>query len=318
METTKKPQISRTASSMNRDALVKEASQPKILMGMMRWISNWWIGSGIPGPAVPAFGVATLSSSVLVVRHAVTKAATRACHEFLLHPLVAPQHVEDASCKPQQEEEQEQPGLAAEPPVQTPADATSDHDCGHHFRGQTHAIGHAAATYFGVEIGMRIGIPLRLDPAEPVTELGNPILERSRLLGAHLASARTSTIRWIWHEDHVLGGRGPDSPRGLSKRGHLKAAVPASVKNMAAATPRTRPRRRRLAPRCDNWTLLRTGTARSERPPRRRDGQAWPAQAVPNPAAFCKSPPARRRSVRLGCRSPRLQRCWGGHCCWRH
>ena len=50
METTKKPAISRTASSMNSEELVKETSQPKILMGMMRWISNWWIGSGIPKP----------------------------------------------------------------------------------------------------------------------------------------------------------------------------------------------------------------------------------------------------------------------------
>src|SRR5262245_66006136 len=98
METTKKPQISRTASSMNRDALVKEASQPKILMGMMRWISNWWIGSGIPGPAVLAFGVGTLSSSVLVVRLDVAMAATRACHVFVLHPLVASQHVEVVIC----------------------------------------------------------------------------------------------------------------------------------------------------------------------------------------------------------------------------
>src|SRR5262245_45851059 len=256
METTKKPAIKRTASSMNREALVKEASQPKILMGMIRWISNWWIGSGIPGPAVPAFGAATLSSSVLVVRHAVAKAAARACHEFSLHPLVAPQHVKDASGKSQQEEEQEQPGLATEPPVQTPADATSDHDRGHHFRGHAHAQGHAAAAQFRVEIGMHIGIPLRLDPAEPVAELGNPPLERSRLLGAHLAFTRTSTIRWIWHEGHVLGGRRPDSPRGLSKRGDLKAAVPASVKNMAATARHAGAEAVPPTCRCDNWTAL--------------------------------------------------------------
>src|SRR5262245_29630613 len=89
---------------------------------------------------------------------------------------------------------------------------------------------------------MRIRIPLRLDLAEPVAELGYSALERSGLLGAHLAFTRTSTIRWIWHADYILGGRRPDSPGGPSKRAHLKAAVPASVKNMAAVAPVTRPR----------------------------------------------------------------------------
>jgi hypothetical protein len=64
---------------------------------------------------------------------------------------------------------------------------------------------------------MRIGIPLRLDLTEAVAQLGNPTLERGCLLGAHLAFTRTSTIRWIWHEDYVLGGRRPDSPRGPIK-----------------------------------------------------------------------------------------------------
>src|SRR5262245_56913870 len=214
METTKKPEIRRTASSINKDALVKEASQPKILIGMMRWISNWWIGSGIPVPWVPAFGAATLSSSVLVVRHALADAAAGARHEFPLHALVASHHVEDAGRKPQQEEEQKQPGLGAEPPVQTPANATTDHDRANHLRGHAHAIGHAAAAHFGIEVGLRIGMPLRFDPAEPVVELGYPALECSCLLGAHLVFTRTSTIRCIWHEDYVLGGRRPDSPPG--------------------------------------------------------------------------------------------------------
>jgi hypothetical protein len=78
-------------------------------------------------------------------------------------------------------------------------------------------MGHAAAAHFSIEIGMRIGIPLRLDPAEPVAELGYPAFERSCLLGAHLVVTRTATIRWIWHEDYVLGGRRPDSPRGPIK-----------------------------------------------------------------------------------------------------
>ena len=40
IDTMKKPAISSTATSMKSEELVKETSQPNILMGMMRWISN--------------------------------------------------------------------------------------------------------------------------------------------------------------------------------------------------------------------------------------------------------------------------------------
>ena len=44
---------------MKSDELVKDTSQPKILIGTIGWISNWWMGSGIPAPWSPAFGAAT-------------------------------------------------------------------------------------------------------------------------------------------------------------------------------------------------------------------------------------------------------------------
>ena len=58
----KKPAISSTASSMNREELVKETSQPKMLDRDDAMDLELMDGIGHPRALVPAFGAATLSS----------------------------------------------------------------------------------------------------------------------------------------------------------------------------------------------------------------------------------------------------------------
>src|SRR5436190_423740 len=144
---------------------------------------------------------------VLVVRYLVSDPATGPDHDLLLHPLVSPHHVEDAGRKPQNEEQQEQPGGRAEPLVQAPTDGAPDDDRTHQLGRHAHAVGHAAPAHVGIEIGVRAGLALGLDLVQPPTQLGKPALERSRVLGARLAAARTSIIGWFRHRTNVLSGR---------------------------------------------------------------------------------------------------------------
>src|SRR4029453_16753802 len=147
------------------------------------------MGWGMPPASVPCCGAATAKPpSVVVVRDTMADAAARLGHEFLLHPLVGPQDVEDAGCEPQPEEEQKQPRLGAKPPIQRVPDQPADDHCRDQLGSHPHAVRHATSTHLGILVGVAV-VPLLTDLAEFAVEVGNPRLERSPLFRGHLTLA---------------------------------------------------------------------------------------------------------------------------------
>ena len=85
---------------------------------------------------------------------------------------------------------------------------------------------------------LRVGLPLRLDLAQPLAEVGDPALERGLLLGAHLAAGQDFG-RWL---DRACDSRPrreaaprPDSPRGPIERGRTIRDGPRGCQGMRRA-----------------------------------------------------------------------------------
>src|SRR5262249_45028139 len=98
-----------------------------------------------------------------------------------------------------------QPRPAAQHPVETPADDPTHDDRSHQLRRHAHAVGHAAPLRLRIGARAHLSVPLRPDPAEPVAQLRDPVLELSTLLRAHVPGWAVFVGR-IRHDTHVLGG----------------------------------------------------------------------------------------------------------------
>ena len=203
-------------------------------MGMI--VGSGTGGSGRASPN-PEFRVGRCHDQLLVVLvgHALADPATRARHE-VLHALVTPQHVEDAGRKPQQEEEQKQPGLGAEP------------------RSNAQPIPPPTTTAATISAAMRMPWAMprpRISASRSACALASRCaLILSSLsprswkpsLAAQPPPRGSSGARQdlddrlrISHEDHALGERRPDTPGAIKSRPPLKAAGLRSVKNAATA-----------------------------------------------------------------------------------
>ena len=186
---------------------------------------------------------------------------------LLLHPLVGPHHVEDAGCEPQHEEQQKQPGLGAQPPVQAAADER-----------RRRSPPRPARPPCACRRPCRARASRHRDrrcASACCCALTLPELARRGRKSGLRTQPRSSGVIWPWPEPRssagsdmtdVLGGRRPErspTPRGPIERGRTIGTGSWGVKE-CRVQPSTLPHTADVpvAPPCDNWTARARARAR--------------------------------------------------------